>query len=289
MIEAGDDFLLRFFIAVFFGDQTDFYGAIDDIGKQFQREFVFVELEDVSRTANFFAIAFRNFLRPKPELRLSVFVRADRNVAVNFGDVRNRPASFERGSRRKYIFEPVSRKSRKLIVGKRVDVIVGDRIGRNAVALKQSTESGVVQDHRFVSAFSRFLRKRVSVSEIGNMAENGRRNVVQKTRERLRLVVRKVPQDERDADTVIEPGIIKSVPIERRPIGAAQKPDARQPLQNRKAGILINKFGKIGRKDTVIGGDRKRRAFRKGRDHERPRHAVESIFSHSAIVARFCA
>ena len=93
MIEAGDDFLLRFFITVFFGDQTDFYGAIDDIGKQFQREFVFVELEDVSRTANFFAIAFRNFLRPKPELRLSVFVRADRNVAVNFGDVRNRPAS----------------------------------------------------------------------------------------------------------------------------------------------------------------------------------------------------
>ena len=97
-IESGDDFALGFFIAVFFGDQTDRDRAVDDIRKQLERKFVFVELQNVPRTASFFTIGFRNFLRSKAEFALSVFVDADRDVAVGFCDFGKRPASFERGS-----------------------------------------------------------------------------------------------------------------------------------------------------------------------------------------------
>ena len=131
-------------------------------------------------------------------------------------------------------------------------MIVGNGIDRNAVGFEHSAKGIVVSDHRFVFVFRRFLRKRVSVSEIRNVTENGRRNIVQKACERFSPVVRKVPQYERDSDAVIEPRIKKSISIERRPIRTAQKPYARKPLQNRKVDILINKFGKIGREDTVI-------------------------------------
>ena len=243
----------------------------------------------MSRTASFFTVGFRNFLRSKAELTFSVFVDADRDVAVGFCDFGKRPASFERGSRRKHVFESVSRKTRELVVRKRIDVIVGDGIDRNTVGFQHSVKGIVVSDHRFVFVFRRFLRKRVSVSEIGNVTENGRRNVVQKTCERFSPVVRKVPQYERDADAVIEPGIKKSISIERRPIRTAQKTDPRKPLQNREIDIIINKFRKIRREDTVIRGDREACAFRKRGQHKGPRHIVESIFSHGVIIARFCA
>ena len=86
-------------------------------------------------------------------------------------------------------------------------MIVAD-VGRpQPVRSKRLLQRGVVCNDRFGTVLGRFLRHVIAAQKVHDVREYRRSDVVQKPRDRLLFFVREVPDDQRDAEAVIEPRI----------------------------------------------------------------------------------
>ena len=98
------------------------------------------------------------------------------------------------------------------------------------------------------------LSECISLTKVRYMRKNRSRNIVQKSRNCLCLVARKIPDYKCNSHRVIQARIIKAVFVKRCPVGPAQKSYTPEPLQHWECKIAVQKIGPLGRQNFMIFG-----------------------------------
>ena len=100
------------------------------------------------------------------------------------------------------VFQPVGRQARGVVVGNRVEVVVGNVADCKSLLLNELHDFGGVLDEVFRASFCRFLFEVVAIEKVYHMGERGGGDVVEQGGDGLAHIVGEVPNDEGAADAV---------------------------------------------------------------------------------------
>ena len=133
-------------------------------------------------------------------------------------------------------------------------MIVENVVHRKPVPVQNAAKRSITLDDRARAVLGRLLYEIIALQKIHYMRKHRRGDVVQKPRDRLLFIVRKMPHDQRDAETVIKARIRLQVrkPRERRVFTAAVHADMANPLHARRVCAVAYHGGYFAVIDAVM-------------------------------------
>lgn len=181
--------------------------GFDDIGSELDDETGFVtvvndelgqsSLDKISTDVEVF----------ETELVETTFVFENGEVTVILLDLGEVEGIEEEETIAKSILKPVGGEARSFIVGNGIEMKIGDLGDEDTVALELAGDDARVADDFCGVFFERLLALGIAIHVVDNVFESGRGNIMEKSSESLDFVVSEVPDDEGDADAVLEDGV----------------------------------------------------------------------------------
>ncbi len=168
------------------------------------------------------------------------------------------------------VLEAVGGEIRKLVVGDRIEMVVGNLAGEDAVALEVFHDDAGIADNLGGAVFGGLLGLSVSVHDVDSVFESRGSDVVEEAGEGLLLVVSEMPDDEGDTDAMSESSDVLLVGVEGAVNETTGRADAvetlhfgggdvlKQPsgeLRGEHFEILADGRGKAGKAAFLAGGD----------------------------------
>lgn len=203
-----------------------------------------------------------------------VFVFQDGEIVGEAFNVVKSPSIIEEITIRESIFETIGGETGNVVVGDGEEMIVGNFAGEDAVFFELAHDGARVTDDLASFFFGRFLDFFVAIHEIDAMFKSRRRDIVEEGGESLAFVTSEAPDDERDADAVLEDGMESGEVIEATVIKTASHADGAEALHLGGGEIFQEPSWKFGRENLEI--------FAHGRGE-----AAEAAFFRSAKVDGF--
>lgn len=173
------------------------------------------------------------------------FVFGDSEVGIESFNLVESPSSVEEVAVAKSVFETVGGEAGNVVVGEREDMVIGDFAGEDAVLFELLVDGFGIANNLVGVFFDGFLGFGVAVHVVDSVFERGRGNVVEEPGEGLFFVVSEAPNNQGDANAVLEDGAKVGEVVEGAIIHADHA-DTREALEFGGGDIFEEPGGEFG-------------------------------------------
>lgn len=246
-----NDFAFAHNKEVFFGEVTANDHRVDDVGDELKADASLVIAAGGKERKGLFDEVGADLRGLEAELVKLGFVLEDGDVVVKSFDLIKGPDAKNEEAVREGVLEAIGGEIRNGVVGDRVEVIIGNFAGEDAVFFELTHNGTRIANDLASAIFERFLSLSVAIHKIDAMLKSRRGNIVEKTGEGLFFVVGEFPDNERYANTVLEDGIVSREAIESGVINANHA-DAVEALELRGGNVFEQPSGELWREGLEI-------------------------------------
>lgn len=225
-----DDFAFTHDVEVVRCEVTTDDHRVNNIGDELESSTRFVAIIDAEERKGSLDELDTTFGGLETDFVESVFVFEDGEVLVEGLNLVEGPGIEKEETITKGIFEPVGSQTRGVIVGDRVDMIIGNFARENIVTFELLHDDAGVTNGLFGLGFDRFLVFGITVHIVDTMFEGRRGNIVKEASESLAFILRKMPDNESDANAVTE-DVVKAGELEEAIVIDTDHTDSLETLE----------------------------------------------------------